>query len=256
MPLKKEELVKVFRDTEKSARNYSSNYKWSVKYDESELPTKDELPDNRSDPGLNPIITVSNEDTLVVAHQMNGMNKILVLNMASDTTPGGGVRRGSRAQEEELFRRSNYHMCVNRCLYPMKSDEFIVTEGVTVFKDQDYNVMKQPEQYDFIAVAAVRKPSLAFDDDDDEDCYMDDEDYDAMEQKISFIFRYAALEEYDCLVLGALGCGAYGNPNKVVAGLFKEAIEQYGSYFKRIAFAVLSSGDNDNYEVFKQALTV
>ena len=36
-----------------------------------------------------------------------GENRILVLNLANPVNPGGGVRRGAKAQEEDLCRRSS-----------------------------------------------------------------------------------------------------------------------------------------------------
>ena len=62
---------------------------------------------------------IENSDTFDMAikyvNNKQGLNP-LVLNMASDYKPGGGVETGSKAQEEDLFRRSNYYQTVNKVI--------------------------------------------------------------------------------------------------------------------------------------------
>ena len=60
--------------------------------------------------GEKTLVNVMNEDCLVVADYLTflGYNPV-VLNMASPTNPGGGVMKGSGAQEENLFRRTNLY---------------------------------------------------------------------------------------------------------------------------------------------------
>ncbi len=138
--------------------------------------------------------------------------------------------------------------CSNKAFYPLEPEHFVVTEGVTVFKDEDHGLLKEPAEFDFISMPAVRKPGLI------EGTYMDDSEAESMKRRIDLIFRYAALESYDTLILGALGCGAFGNPVKDVAHMFSEAIAEHGGYFKKIVFAVLSSEKNKNYQVFTEVL--
>lgn len=56
----------------------------------------------------------------------------LVLNLAS--RPGGGVRAGALAQEEELFRRTAYHKTLHleTGFYPLNEDEVVYSPNVPV----------------------------------------------------------------------------------------------------------------------------
>lgn len=255
--LRKEELVKIYRDTVTHCkRNTSGSYKQSELWSFDDLPPDSALTDELTELDQPAVVTVVNADTLTTANELvdEGLNP-LVLNMASNICPGGGVKRGSRAQEEELFRRTNYDKCTNRKFYPIGNDQFIVTEDVTVVKDEAYNLLRDPFKLDFIAIAAIRQPALDYNTSNDQPQYMDDEDYKLMEQKIDAIFRYAAYQEKDSLVLGALGCGAFGNPCSRVANMFKEALERYRKYFVKITFAVLSLDRNPNYDAFKHLAT-
>lgn len=240
--MKREEYIKVYKDTLTYARNNTTtSYKQSENWLFSDLPPDEDLFDDVEAYSTPAEITVVNGDTLTTALNLKAKypeTEPLVLNMASSFCPGGGVVKGSRAQEEEIFRRSNYGLCTNRSYYPMKADSFIVTENVLVFKDEDYNVMHDKVAFDFIAMAAVRKPSLEYW--DDGPVYMDPEDKILMSQKIDAIFRYAIYQGKDTLVLGALGCGAYGNPSTLVVEMFRECLEKYKMYFRFITFAVLS----------------
>lgn len=249
--MSREELVRTYRDTQRMSKQISSSYKQSVKYSAEELPTYEEIvsnPDLWDGEDREGTLTILNEDTLDAAYPYRDEHT-LVLNMASEGRPGGGVKKGSRAQEEELFRRTNYCDCTNRSFYPIDVDEFIVTEGVVVLKDSDYQPLRDQHTFDFMAMPAVRRPSLEGGVD-----YLDEEDRETMEQKIDLIFRYGVLEKYDTLVLGALGCGAFRNPPEQVALMFKAALEKYRKFFDNIVFAVLSTGNNENYDIFSQVL--
>lgn len=57
----------------------------------------------------------------------------------------------------------------------------------------------------------------------------------------------------DVLILGAFGCGAFKNPPEVVAQLFKEAVDEFGSFFEVIEFAVYHSEKSSrNFEAFSE----
>ena len=245
-------LVKVFKDTLELARkttchNYRMSEKWNINED---IPPDDVLINSIDEIGP-AVIAVVNASTIATAINMvkDGLDP-LVLNMASDFQPGGGVVKGSSAQEEDLFRCSNYALCTNKSLYPIKDDEVIVTDGVTIIKDEDYNILPEYIELDFIAVAAVRRPPLEYE--DGEPSYMNIEDQQIMQDKIDAIFRYGIYQEKDSLLLGALGCGAFRNPPKVVRDMFQDAIDRYRNYFKQITFAVLSNEKNPNYDIFKE----
>ena len=80
---------------------------------------------------------IFNDDTLIIANKLylSTKSNILVLNMASEYKAGGGVENGAMAQEEELFRRSNYFESLTPNLYPIKEFEAVYTKDVCIFKD-------------------------------------------------------------------------------------------------------------------------
>lgn len=61
-----------------------------------------------------------------------------------------------------------------------------------------------------------------------------------METKIRQILRVAGLNGHRRLVLGALGCGVFGNPNREVAEMFLRILKEpefSGGWWKEITFA-------------------
>lgn len=200
------------------------------------------------------ILEVVNADTIDVALQYRE-EKPLVLNMASNMHPGGGVEKGALAQEEELFRRTDYHRHLNKTLvkYPMKPLDMIISRGVTVIKksrEEDYKNYRDYTCLDFVAVTGLRNPKII------NGKYLP-ADEELLRNKIRLLLHAADERGYTCLILGALGCGAFNNPPQLVASIFKEEIEKYKYTFHRIIFAVLSSkrgrGEN-NFEVFRDIL--
>ena len=211
----------------------------SSKYNECLLTVK--LPKVRKRIGR---VSVYNADTFDIAKQAirKGLNP-LVLNMANHLQAGGGVANGARAQEECLFRRSNYFATLTDNLYPLKDNEIIYSPKVHVFKDRYY---KPSELWhcSCLAVAALRRMRYASDTYNPRERAM-------MQQKIEMMFQIAIHKGHDSLVLGAFGCGAFNNPPIEVCNLFEEAINKYRHYFKKIFFAVMADYDNPNYDIFR-----
>lgn len=190
-------------------------------------------------------VIVVNADTLVTAKTLNdaGASNVLVLNMASWLKRGGGVETGCSAQEEELFRRSNYFMSYDNRFHPLKKGEAIYTPKVTIIKDQNYNDLTAPFKVSMLAIAALKNPNLT-----NENKYTD-YDLNTMSNIIENIFRVSYLMNHDVLVLGALGCGAYYNPPEEVVKIFNTFLTKYDKMFKIIVFAVLSNED-ENFNIF------
>lgn len=210
-------------------------------------------------------IRVVRNDCLVEYERMIKMGKQpVLLNMASSTSPGGGFRKGDGAQEENIFRRSDYCRsldvdldeflneradrlrCSSNChldrisdphsMYPMHEYGAIYTSGITVFRQSEekgYAFMETPlENVCAIAMAAYRDPELKGN-------LLAPKYAVGTRKKIENIFAIAYHHKHDCLILSALGCGAFKNPPEHVAKIFYSVIEQYAGFFDTIVFAIL-----------------
>lgn len=215
-------------------------------------------------------ITVLNNDCIVVGKELldAGYNPA-VLNLASSWNPGGGVVNGSSAQEESIFRRTNiyrslYQFAQNeRCGEPSVGEPLdltkqahykkaldhnfggIYTPRATVFRATDFTLFQNPFQLSFITVAAIKWPRLSI------NGHLKDPDRIKTKNKIRTILRMGLAHGHDSLVLGALGCGAYGNPPIDIAFLFHQVLEEEEFYnkYKKIAFAVMGTR---NFEPFRK----
>jgi uncharacterized protein (TIGR02452 family) len=200
-------------------------------------------------------VSVVNQDTLITAKTLydqlqndpNNSNKkqIMVLNMASWKHPGGGVENGAMAQEEELFRRSNYFLTLLNGFYPFKRTESVYSANVYVVKNEAYLDLPSPFPVSMLAMPAISKPQL------DKNNKYSTKDYATTCQVIENIFKVALLMESEILVLGAIGCGAYRNPPEEVVKIFNLMLTKYDKCFKTIVFSVLSRHDN-NFNVFNK----
>jgi uncharacterized protein (TIGR02452 family) len=194
------------------------------------------------------ISPVINKDCVYVAldYYQRGYNPI-ILNMSSWRRAGGGVETGAGAQEEELFRRSNYHKHLHQSYYPFKNFDTIVSKGVEFFRngrEVGYIRMKKPVSFDCIAAPALRHPQLTPDFQD----FGIEEDKQKMEEKIRVLLYTAAKNGNDCIILSAWGCGAFGCPPKSVSKLFKKVLNEFAGVFRETPFAIIG----DNYSYFYQ----
>ena len=205
----------------------------------------------------NPKVYVENIDTFQKAEVMG--NDCAVLNMASFQNAGGGVINGSRAQEEELCRRSNlvqslyaYSSRDSELLdykepskdkrYPISMYGGIYSPHVMVFRSAlSYSMLDEPYECAVISVPGLKNPTL-----DKKTGELTEKDATTTKGKIRAILRIALLNGHYKLVLGALGCGAFHNPPKHIARLFKEVIgeDEFENHFEEICFAILEDGNS------------
>lgn len=82
-----------------------------------------------------------------------------------------------------------------------------------------------------------------------------------MKEKMRVVLRIAAGTGHRSLVLGALGCGAFGNPRGEVVLCWKEVLierEFSGGWWEQVVFAVMEEGGQKdgegNYGVFCREL--
>ena len=190
---------------------------------------------------------------------------VLVLNLANPVNPGGGVRRGAKAQEEDLCRKSSLLVSLesdeaaayyryNRALNTyMGSDALIIHPQVEILKDENGDLL--PET----AVAAVMTcaaPMLRYGSES-----MTREQYEEMMyRRITGMLKTAAFLGYRHLVLGAFGCGAFRNDARIVSDIFYRALKEFdfdgmkeNDMFRSIDFAVLDhTEDQYNFREFSR----
>ena len=217
-------------------------------------------------------ISVINEDSIDAGIKLKeqGFNPI-VLDMACEDNPGGGVIGGCYGQEESLFRRTDLYLHTFR--YTKSAQVFGLSETETkyplnryfggvyvrnanVFRHKEamgYKLMDNPYKLSFVAVAAIKDPVLI-------DNKLSDKDIKITCAKIRTIFRIGLQNEHDAVVLGAFGCGIFHNPPQSIASCFDQVLNEpeFHNKFKKVVFAILedqcsglSHNNNGNYQPFK-----
>ena len=197
--------------------------------------------------------TLARKRTEQFAFDLNrkGAKPVLVLNLANPYEPGGGVRRGARAQEEDLCRKSSLllsleskkaeaYYAYNRSLdTDMGSHALMIHPQVEIIKDEKGGLL--PETV-IAAVMTCAAPIVC-----DGFGGMKLKQYEALVyDRITGMLKVAAYLGYKYLVLGAFGCGAFGNNAKIISDLFYKALKEFdfdgmrgSDMFRRIDFAVL-----------------
>lgn len=179
-----------------------------------------------------------------------GYNPV-ILNMANDKKPGGGVLNGSSAQEESLCIQGGlYDPLLNfQKQYPwdMNKIDGFYHPNVPFIRDVNFEFLDKPYYMGVISMAMLRHKINA-----KTNTASGTEAYKAVYKKIDTLLATAYLYGHDAVVLGAWGCGAFGNDPSKVSQIFKDVIEdKYEKTFKRILFGIVDNEKSDNYTVFK-----
>lgn len=195
----------------------------------------------------------------------NFKDKVCILNFASATNPGGGVKNGSNAQEESICRVTslykelstqflfdNFYMYHRERKNTLYTDRIIYSENVLVLKEDfaPYNTFSEDSQR-FINVITSPAPNIR-----NLQGIKEEELLDILTSRIIRILEVAIENKNTNIVLGAFGCGAFGNPPKIVAKAFKNVLfdKNYRRYFDTIIFAILDGKNTNNFETFESIL--
>ena len=190
-----------------------------------------------------PTVHVIRADMLTVAgtaaRSANRGEKVAVLNMASANQPGGRVRTGAGAQEENLHRRSDLGRFLGQQrheLYPIPPATRLVSVDVTIFRgaEKDGYPIIDPFTIDVVSCAAVPRPELDWD-----RKYQHRGTEDAMRGQVEVLMDAAEQTRCTALILSAFGCGAYGNPPDVVADFFRRALQRRWSRLREVTLCII-----------------
>ena len=172
-----------------------------------------------------------------------------MLNFANPVNPGGGVRHGAVAQEEDLCRKSSLllsleseaakpYFAYNKTVSWLGSDAMILTPNVEIIRDAARQYLPEPFVVSVLTCAAPVLPWRSGE--------IDENEYEqALYRRIGKILLTAANYDYRDLVLGAWGCGVFGNDAALVSDLFQKAFRELliqgtpaDHCFSRVVFAI------------------
>ena len=188
------------------------------------------VPDDEGRVSSKPEVRLEVADTLSAAHRLSRKKgSVAILNMASPLRPGGGVLNGATSQEESL--------CVRTTLLPTLKEEWyrlpdvggIFSPGVCVFRlpDNDGETERELAKMERFHVGVVSAAMLRFPDvvEGDEGLrYASEQDREMVSRKMRAVLRILKSKGVERVVLGAWGCGAYGNPVGEIARAWKRVI--------------------------------
>ena len=275
----REDNIRIFHETEKLCKEnlrLSEAISKSVKA-QIVVSEKDVLADVEKKIYKDPAEIVISQKRSLEAASEYPLNKVCVHNFASASNPGGGVTRGSNAQEECLCRCSSLYFCLNtkrmweqfyaphRAMHnPIHNDDIIYTPSVVVFKTDtaEPKLLQEKDWYkvNMITCAAPNlrnRPSNAYNTGDGKVSVnvTDKELFDIHVKRLRRILDVALVNGNEVVILGAFGCGAFTNNPEVVAEAAKKVIKEYRQAFVAIEFAIYCSPwDSENYKIFKRVL--
>jgi len=194
-------------------------------------------------------IEVLAQNTVDAVYAAEG--KVMVLDFASFTNPGGGYANGAFAQEEAICSESNLY----NILVELKKDFYdanrtyqrggLYTSRAIYLTDVAFTRNGVLKKADVIVMAAPNRRFALQNKRSEKECDAD------MRRRVIAVMELAAAEGCDTLVLGAFGCGVFGNDATMVANLFKEWLDAHPGQFERVVFPVPGGPNLDAFrEVF------
>lgn len=190
------------------------------------------------------IVEVRNETTLAGGERLlYGGYYPAALNFASAKNPGGGFLNGARAQEESLCRSSGLFACLNGHDYYQHhrelgggfyTDYAIYSPDVPVWRGDDEGWLLETWPLSFITMAAPNYRAHGFDPSTKPKLLA------GFDERIRKVLLIALAHSHDSIVLGAWGCGAFGNEPQDVAPIFANHLNgEFSGAFKKVVFSIL-----------------
>jgi uncharacterized protein (TIGR02452 family) len=207
-----------------------------------------------------PSIELRNETTLSAILRLGSETKPLgVLNFASAKNPGGGFLNGAMAQEESLavasalylsqLKYPDYYETNRACKSMAYTDCAIWSPEIVFFRDDSGSLLKTPVKASVLTLPAVNYGQAVAHGENAPNMKA------AMNRRMKIAL--AIFSEMGCerLILGAYGCGVFGNDPNDVAKWWSELLTEYGGHFNSVVFSVFDrSPKRDVLTAFERKL--
>lgn len=181
-----------------------------------------------------------------------------VLNFASAYHAGGGFLNGSMAQEESLCYASDlyllqlkystgYYRYNKNKKTKCYSDRMIYTPDTVFIRNSSFHYLPNPVLSNILTCPAVNLRAALHNGESENRCY------EVMKNRMRKILSVFANKGNDRIILGAYGCGVFGNDSKVISGIWNELLNDEGwkYQFKEVVFAVFDKGGS-LYRIFDE----
>jgi len=202
-------------------------------------------------------IEVVNETTAqaAVRLQAKGKTNLVALNFASARNQGGGFLSGALAQEEDLCRASGLYGCLKRkplfynanilCDDAFYTNGVLYSPNVPFFRDDHNLFLEKPFPLSIVSAPAPNLSSTKSNIDPKVLTSL-------IRERTVRILQVAHANGHKNIILGAWGCGAFGNDPEMVSKAFMLALTKV-PYFEHVTFAVYDTREPYVlYETFKE----
>ena len=227
----KQELISMAKDTYRRLNDYSEEITENKLYYKEKINIDNKQKVNKTN------IFVKDIDCVEVTRNLPNC---CLLNFASAHNPGGGWLTGSQAQEETITRRTTLYASINKSQFyeinsqdksEYYSDAMIYSPHVIVIKNNTGIALTNPWNISVVSAPAVNMKKVRRASVKDVNT--------VMKNRIRNILKIAIANDKRNIVLGAWGCGVFGNKPENVAIDFKEVLDEgYKEYFNNIVFAI------------------
>ena len=168
-----------------------------------------------------------------------------MLNFASAKNSGGGFLKGSLAQEEALAASSDLYNSqlqahelydINRsCRTALYTHNMIYSRGITFIRDGNSQFLPSPVTANVLTAPAANAGAYYKNEGGSKTTALS-----VMERRIRYILNIFASRGDRTIILGAYGCGVFGNDVVDVANTFRKLLvgEGMGGHFEQVVFAV------------------
>lgn len=238
--------------TENMERLYGYNIGKSVQ--NSKIYTKNYNFKHKDTSGSRVAFEVEPCDTVSALLYLSQGSDVALLNFASFFNPGGGFLKGSVAQEEALCGESYLYNVLRRFKSFYETNKEIGNKNP--LKYYENRAIYSPEVLFFrgklrktCSVITCASPNKK--------ASMGKEGYSevlnrlSLQSRIKFVLDIAAENNVKTLILGAFGCGVFGQNPYEVATIFKEYLNKDYGCFEKVIFAIPDENSTNFKEFYK-----
>lgn len=243
----------------KKINNYNHNEKLENKFYDSnfleDLINNKEDKDNKDNKAVIEVVGDGIVQTVINLYDKYKEN-VCILNFASGFSPCGGFLNGAMAQEEAIAYCSNlYKLQTEKQVYKYYTlnrdnnscvflNNMILSE-VIFFRDENFNILDSVNGFPKVTVVTAPAVNLKRAKNQGENISRPN---DIMEDRMRKILNLMIHSGKTNIVLGAFGCGAYGNDNKIICSIWHKLLikENLQANFDSITFAILNTQRLDN----------